>query len=320
MAEPKARLNWLKLGLRAMVTVTILAAIFRLLPLRQMWQSMSSVGWPLWLLVLAAFAAGHLVAAYKWWILVRAACARVPYFEAVKAHGAGLFANTWLPSIVGGDLVRAGWLGRSRGYATPLMAGMADRALDLTALLLLAAVGLVLTGTNGGDRLAEVWLFAALGLTALVAVALLGHRWLARGSGPQALRDRLGKILPAISALRSLPRRSLAALGLSVMVQALFISLNFAIGNVMGIHIPFAVWLLAWPLAKIVALAPVSLGGLGVREAALAGLLAPFGVTATLAVGQALVWQSVVFGLGLLCGLSLAPIWRNLRYRESAAR
>ena len=39
----------------------------------------------------------------------------------------------------------------------------------------------------------------------------------------------------------------------------------------------FAVWLLAWPLAKLIALAPVSLGGIGVREVALATLLLPCG-------------------------------------------
>ena len=62
---------------------------------------------------------------------------------------------------------------------------------------------------------------------------------------------------------------------------------------------------MAWPLAKITALLPVSLGGLGVREAALAVFLAPFAVTGTLAVAEALVWQSILFGFGLLAGAGL---------------
>ena len=39
-------------------------------------------------------------------------------------------------------------------------------------------------------------------------------------------------------------------------------------------------WIFAWPLAKIIAVLPVSLNGLGLREATLAGFLAPFGASA----------------------------------------
>ena len=82
--------------------------------------------------------------------------------------------------------------------------------------------------------------------------------------------------------------------------------LNATLGAAIGIAAGPAVWLLAWPLAKIAALAPVSLGGLGVREAALAALLLPFGVEGTLAVAQALVWQSVLFAFGGVAGLLAA--------------
>ena len=65
---------------------------------------------------------------------------------------------------------------------------------------------------------------------------------------------------------------------------------------------PLAVWAVAWPLAKIAAFLPVSLGGIGVREAALTGLLATFGVDPALAVAQGLLWRSGLMALGLLGG------------------
>ncbi len=46
---------------------------------------------------------------------------------------------------------------------------------------------------------------------------------------------------------------------------------------------------------------PVSFGGLGVREAAFAALVAPFGPE-SLAVAQSLVWQSVLIAGGLAAG------------------
>jgi uncharacterized membrane protein YbhN (UPF0104 family) len=64
-----------------------------------------------------------------------------------------------------------------------------------------------------------------------------------------------------------------------------------------------AAWVFAWPLAKIIAILPVSLNGLGLREGTLAALLVPFGAQAAQVVAAGLVWQGVLFAAGLLGGL-----------------
>ena len=72
--------------------------------------------------------------------------------------------------------------------------------------------------------------------------------------------------------------------------------------------------LLAFSLAKVVALLPISLGGIGLREVALATFLAPFGVPAALAVAQSLVWESILVVVGSAAGGSvLALSWRDRR-------
>jgi uncharacterized membrane protein YbhN (UPF0104 family) len=55
-------------------------------------------------------------------------------------------------------------------------------------------------------------------------------------------------------------------------------------------------------LGKVSAMLPVTQGGIGVREAALAALLLPFGVPAVLSVAVGLIWQMVVVSGGLLGG------------------
>ncbi len=80
---------------------------------------------------------------------------------------------------------------------------------------------------------------------------------------------------------------------------------------------PWAAWMLAWSLAKLAALVPVSLGGIGVRQLAQAAFMAPFAVTAALAVAQSLVWESLLLALGLVGGA--ASIWvRGLRLGDAS--
>jgi uncharacterized membrane protein YbhN (UPF0104 family) len=93
-----------------------------------------------------------------------------------------------------------------------------------------------------------------------------------------------------------------AAWALAISLQISLVLLNAWLGREVGILIPTYVWFFAWPIAKISALVPLTQAGIGVREAALAGLLAPFGVPAALAVAVGFVFQSVVIGGGLVAG------------------
>jgi uncharacterized membrane protein YbhN (UPF0104 family) len=124
---------------------------------------------------------------------------------------------------------------------------------------------------------------------------------------PERLKKIATRIREALDALLAAPAKALAALGISALVQCSFVGLNIALARSIGIELQAAAWMLAWPLAKLVALIPVSLGGIGVREVALAVFLAPFGVEAPLAVAQSLAWEAVLVAAGLLSGaLALA--------------
>ncbi len=288
--------------LRAGITLAIFAAIFWFLPIAEVWDAMSRTGWQRWLGVALVFGAGHALAAYKWRSLVRAAGTPLGATDALRAHAAGLFANIWLPSIVGGDVIRAGFIARRYGVAVPAVVGLVDRVLDLLALVLLAAIGALLLGEHAEGPAATLLRAASLLMAVGLAFGLLALRWLRPEHLPAAIRRPGARVLEISDALFARPAPALFALTLSLLVQFVFVALNQQLGEAVGIEAPIAVWLFAWPLAKIAALAPLSLGGLGVRESALAGLLAPFGILGTLAVAEALVWQSVLFGFGLLAG------------------
>jgi len=95
----------------------------------------------------------------------------------------------------------------------------------------------------------------------------------------------------------------LSALSMSLIVQITFIFLNVLLAEACGLNLPFRVWLFAWPLAKLSAAVPITQAGIGVREAALAALLLPFGVPAVLAVASGLAWDAVVVGGAIAGGI-----------------
>lgn len=321
LARVGSRGGWGVLALRVAITGTVLVALGVWLPIAILVDAILSVPRALWLGVLSAFALGHAISAGKWRLLLRSAGAEVSLKDAFRAHAAGLFANLCLPSLVGGDVVRAGIVvsraGRPEAVA---LAGIADRMIDTAALIVLAGTGATLAPQfiDGAGRSVLV---VAGGV--LLVVAGLGYWVLLRLRPrrlPERLRPLLMKLQTAIRTLAAHPRLALGVFVLSVGIQGGFVSLNIALGRAIGIDVPPAMWLLAWPLAKLVALVPISLGGIGVREVALATLLLPAGVPAALAVGQSLVWETLLISLGALAGTT--ALWmgrRDARQRANGA-
>lgn len=303
MATESSKPNRTALLVRVIVTLIFFAMIFWLLPMGEVWKAMTSLGWWRWLLVAGIFGMGHVVSAYKWCQLVRVTGSPLLFNEALRAHFAGLFANIWLPSIVGGDVVRAAWISGRHGVTVPAVIGLLDRLLDLLALLSLVACGTLLLWVSGAEVAGFMIGGAALLLIIGVASGLIALIWLRSGALPPKIRPVAAKINAIVQSLYARPGPALKSFCLAFIVQFVFVGLNWYLGVGLGIAVSFAVWLFVWPLAKIMALLPVSLGGLGVREAALAALLAPFAVSGTLAVAQGLVWQSVLFGVGILAGV-----------------
>ena len=308
----------LNVWVKSAISLGLLALLFWLLPWAEVRESFGRMPLGVWLGVLAGFLAGHQMGVIKWRLLVNAGRASLAHVDAIRAYSAGLFANLCLPSIVGGDVLRAALAGRATGRPEAAVLGsVADRVIDIAGMGLLIAVGgFLTTGAMSGWQ-AQV-------LTVAIAVSLVGgllalpfvvrrpiRAW------PRKLRRPIGRGLVTLRRISRVPGTAATALAISLAMQSFFVLLNAWIGRSIGVDIPLAAWFLVWPLAKVAGLMPISLGGLAVRDATLAALLLPFGVSAARGVVVALLWQTVMIAGGLIGG----AIWwalTRLGTRDSA--
>jgi uncharacterized membrane protein YbhN (UPF0104 family) len=218
-----------------------------------------------------------------------------------------LLANLYLPGVAGGDVVRAALLYRKVPDKARLALGsLADRLVDTVALLLMGAAGLLYTvGRFESGGMLLIWVCIALiVLSGGGIVAVKYHRLLLRRLPPQGRAARVGEQLGAsIVVLSGQKIRLVLCLALSLLVQCAFVVATIGLANAAEVHVPVAAWFFAWPLSKLIATLPISIAGLGVREASLAGFLAPFGAPAATIVGVGLLWQTIQLSGALLGGL-----------------
>ena len=263
---------------------------------------------------LGPFVAGHALAAGKWWALLGRSLA---YSGALKAHVAGLAANLCLPGAAGGDVVRAGAAQLAiRDGAKVISGSVSDRLIDMLALAILAGAGAMGLASDGE------WAFLAIQVLVLMVAALGVALWgmprlvpLIWNKVPSLPARGLAlKTADAFAELARAPALLIATLIVSTGIQALFVALAMMLGEAVGVDMPPAAWFFAWPLAKLLAVLPISLNGLGLREATLAGLMVPLGAVGADVVAAGLVWQAVLFLTGALGALVLAASGFRLRH------
>lgn len=299
MAQGSSR--WRRWLIRAAGSALLLAVLFWLVPWDAFVGAVRRVPPLLFLAVCLGFLALHVVAAGKfWWLIGR----RLPFGLALRAHFAGLAANLGLPGAIGGDAVRAAIAHVSvRDGARTVAAAASDRLIDLAALGTLTVLGLALAGAEGGPRataLTAVGILAVLLATVAALPRLLTLPWRLLPSLPG--RSTAEKLRAAFIEVGTKPGRLVASYLLSVAIQGGLVLLAYLLAAAAGLEIGLWPWLFAWPLAKILAVLPVSLNGLGLREGVLATLLVPFGADTAVVLAAGLMWQVVLFAGGAVGG------------------
>jgi glycosyltransferase 2 family protein len=305
----------MKLWIKVAVSVGLLTALFLLLPWHQVRDALLRLSAIVWAGVLLGFVLGHTLGVVKWRTFINAGHKDLGFADAALCYGAGLFANLCLPSIVGGDVLRAALASRfTRRPEAAFLGGVLDRVTDMIAMTILVTAGGVLShdalpGLGGNLITVSLILGSVLLLTFLpLMLRRRLNRW------PRRLRRPIGRTLVALRRLARNPRNAAKTLCLSLTIQSSFVLLNAWLGWQLGIRVPLTVWFLVWPLAKIAGLMPISLGGLAIRETTLAALLAPFGVPFAVGVVCSLLWQTVLIAGGLIGGL----VWLVLGRRRGA--
>ena len=304
----KSNRGWIFLLLRWAAALLILGILFYVLPVAPLRSALARVPLTRFIAVLLIYLVALTGGITKWHTVVNSAGAQLSFAASAQCYTSGLFGALFLPSIIGGDVARlAVGISRSPRPAAVITGNVADRFLDVAAQLTLISLGLMLLPGSLPVPLqapAKRVLFAGIiGAAVFLGLVFTLHRPLLRGRSIR-IRRRLAQLRHAIRAVSRRPLRLVFGWLLGTSVQGTYVVLTALLGITCGLRLPLRVWLFAWPLAKIAAVMPITQGGIGVREAALVVLLAPFGAPASQVLATGIVWEGVIITAGLLAGLT----------------
>jgi len=196
--------------------------------------------------------------------------ASVTFFEAVSLTFIGYFFNNFLPTAIGGDVVKAYYLSKKTSYKTASYTSIfLDRAVGLITMVFMAFIALLFVDSRILDRNMKLLIYAVTILSALGIFFMFNKNFARKFSGllvfVRPVEDKVRNIYNAVHRYKHHPMLILQSFAISVFSQLLFFASIAILAASISSHIPIRQILLKMPIISLISLLP-SINGLGVRE------------------------------------------------------
>jgi glycosyltransferase 2 family protein len=303
--------HYVLVAIKLAVSVGLLTLLFSRIDAGRLWAGVRHASIP-WLgLALGIYVGTILANIWRWQLLLRAQDVQLTSRALFGSLLVALFFNNFLPSNIGGDVIRISDTARPSGSKTLATAIVfVDRLIGLMGLAFVAAVSATVATAmpeHGRLPIRPVWLWAGfVAGIALSTPALLAPDRLSRllqpltVFHPEWVGDRLEKLTAMLVRFRN--RRSALAACFAGAVGVQLASVVFYAAVAHALRVPVAFWDLAVivPISFVVQMLPVSVNGFGVREATFSFYFARIGLPLESALLVALVPTALVmlFSLG----------------------
>ncbi len=300
-------------ALKAVVSVGLLALLISRSDAPRLWAYVRTAS-IVWLVsALALYLLMVLASAWRWGLLLGAQGVPVPARTLTGSFLVATFFNNFLPSNIGGDVIRIADTARPAGSKTlATTVVLVDRGIGLLGLVLLAAVAGSVIGDSGASPVPARLLWAGfVGATLAAAPAVLAPAWVIRLLGPlrrlnpEWVGARLDRLAEVLDNFRRAPVALVGCFAGAVLVQVILVGFYAAIAHAIGIAVsPWHMAVLV-PVSFLVQMLPLSVNGFGLREATFSFYFARLG----LPIEAALVISLLGAGLVMLFSLTGAVVY-----------
>lgn len=231
--------------------------------------AVSQIEWWRFMLAFLLIMISRLAVAGRWYTLMKWAGIGISIWQSIKITFAGLFASNFLPTTIGGDVIRlAGSIRLGFDKAISVASLIVDRLVGMTGMAMALPLALS-TQLNIGYAQCAFFSSTNLALALPLPSKLLNF-----------IRHAFGQLLNAVGIWLHKPRSLLEALGFT------WVHMLCTFGQVWlfldGMDERTSFWLISglWAATYFVTLLPVSINGMGVQELSMTFFFTTFaGVT-----------------------------------------
>ena len=247
----------------------------------------------------------------------------IPLSEASSLTLVGYFFNNFLPTSVGGDIVKALCAARITKDTVKSVTGvLMDRIFGLFTFILIPSLTLLFFMKQIGNPLVPVVVYSLLAFSVLFFFMIFNRGVARRFRFIETVFSRfkwdrkMREIYESLHDFKNHKKVVVAAMALSIIGQSVSICVLYAMALALGAHAPLVFFFLLVPVVHLVSMLP-SLNGLGIREGAYIYFLGPY-IGKEYAAALGILWLGLLFLLSLIGGvIYLIRQDYHIRFKEA---
>ena len=316
-----------KLILQIGVSLLFIGLLFYLMrdDFPEILQTLKNVDRPLFVLAFFVCLSTVLILAKRLQLIFAAEDIRVKMADTSNLTFVGFFFNNFLPTSVGGDIVKAMCAARiTRAPVKSVTSVLMDRIFGLFTFILIPSISFLFFLKKVNNPWVPVVIYSFLAAATLFFILLFNRRAARRFRFIEGFLNRfhLGekarKIYDGMHGFKKHKGVIVQVLLLSIVGQSISIFVVYLIALALGAHTNLIYFFLLVPIINLMSMVP-SLNGLGIRESAYTYFLAPF-LGKENAFAISILWLAILFLFSLIGGIVyLVRQDYHIRFKEAAA-
>ena len=253
---------------------------------------------------------GRLITGWRWRVLLDIQGIHIPFQTILSFLFVSNFFNTFLPSTIGGDAIRASDSSRhSKLPAESITTIVVERMMGICALGTIAFVSFLCGIGSDRNLLPFFWPVTLLVILTYAALMLTLNRRLAelmvtalRRIHAKRAGGKVRRVSLVLSELKQNKASMMKAGLLSLLLQVNVVFYTYVVALSMNLRIPLIDFFVIVPIVLVILILPISINGIGLRENAYALMFAGY-ITGEEAVALSWVLLALTLLLGGIGGL-----------------
>ena len=285
----KRRRRRFNLIIQLVISIILIILLLRLINIPDMFSLLKSVNIYYFILLLTLITVDRIFMAYKWHLLLKVKDKNISLFSAIKTYYIGTLAGFFLPTTVGGDMVRVLKLRSEKRSGTDVLSSVImERILGFIASAILAPVAaLFLISFLKLDVWHFLWIAGAFLFLFIILMVISFSEFIVRKidkskklSG-NIFFGKFKKLYLSYAEYKNHKSLLVIFLILSIFEQIIPVIGNYLACRALNLSVPFVYFLLIIPLIQLVSRIPISFEGIGVNEGLLVYFFALLGLSKT---------------------------------------
>ena len=250
------------------------------------------------------------IACLRWQKLLKGQGIHLRFFKTLELNFIGLFFNTFMPSMTGGDVVKAYYVSKHTDQrleaATTVLI---DRVVGMLALLSIGAVASLYAISEPQIRMPAAIIVVVFLIITILGIVFLNKRLMkifsfnVKGERWQKVVVSLKRVYSAFYIYRSKKVLLVEVFLMSIVIQLMSILINYQIALGLGLNVSMKYFFLFIPIISVISAIPITFAGWGVGESMYKYFFGLVTEACSLAVTMSIIVRLITLILNLFGGI-----------------